>query len=500
MATPQMLGRHGDGKLPTPRWFLPLLLVCWAVFTAWLVWGFPPPVDLPAHAAQFETLANLVRGDAEIGRYYEVRFPQGYGLDYWVFLPLALIRNGAVAARVDLWTTLQLYVLGELALLRAFRRSDYALLWGLPLAFNLSYWYGLLPGLLAQPFAFLAAACFVQAVDDNRRRWIVLLNVAAAATLLSHLVAFAALGVGLGALAVFRTATTLGSMRTRLRPLAQVAAGLGLPIVLAVPKVWAMAGRSVTPGPWAPTEYAALSHLNWFFRNYAPEGWLAAWCPLIITAALLATWVSTARASTGPERWMPAVLCGAWALLYVATPKTLSGIYLISVRLPVLAGVASLALVDASSVRRWMRWGMTGLCAVSLGETALFHARFKREVEGLETMITPERPPKHGYMSLAGRYVLGSRIVYLEHLGQWLTATRGGVGHDFFADAEHHPVRFKQGVEIPASLEGATVDQRGWFDEVLTFGDGPLPPGLDDMHLEAQAGHWRKWRRAAMTQ
>ncbi|HEX4622756.1 MAG TPA: hypothetical protein VH208_14425, partial [Myxococcaceae bacterium] len=182
-------------------------------------------------------------------------------------------------------------------------------------------------------------------------------------------------------------------------------------------------------------------------------------------------------------------------LLYLVTPKTLSGIYLISVRLPVLAGVAALVLVDASAVRPWLRWTLVAVCLASLMETGLFHARFKREVEGLQAMLTPERPPRHGYLSLAGREVLGSRNVYLAHLGQWLTATRGGVGHDFFADAEHHPVRFKPGVNIPFDLAGAPPEQRRWFDELLTFGEGPLPPGLDDMKLEAQAGRWRKWRR-----
>jgi hypothetical protein len=467
-------------RVNTPRWFVPAVWAAWAVFTAWLVWGFPPPVDLPGHAAQLETLANLVRGDPEVARYYEIRFPLGYGLDYWLFLPLALLRNGAFAARIDLWVILQLFLLGELALLRAFKRSDLALLWGLPLAFNISYWYGLLPGLLAQPLAFFAVACFVRALDTGRMKWIVLLNLCAAATMLSHLLAFAALGVMLGAIALARPASS---------SLVRLAAGLGLPGLLAVPKVWAMATRAVTSGPWPPTEYAALSHLNWFFKNYVPEGYLAAWGPLIVTGALVGVWFIRGR-----ER-VPMFLFGALCLLYLVTPKTLSGIYLISVRLPVLAGVAALVLVDASAVRPWLRGTLVAVCIASLVETGLFHARFKREVDGLEAMLTPERPPRHGYVSLAGREVLGSRNVYLAHLGQWLTATRGGVGHDFFADAEHHPVRFKPGVNIPFDLLGATLEERHGFDELLTFGEGPLPPGLDDMKLEAQAGRWHKWRR-----
>ena len=48
--------------------------------------------------------------------------------------------------------------------------------------------------------------------------------------------------------------------------------------------------------------------------------------------------------------------------------------------------------------------------------------------------------------------IAGSKQVYLDHLGQWWTAKYGKVGHNFFADAEHHPVRFRNGVPLPADL------------------------------------------------
>ncbi len=80
------------------RLFLPAVLLGWAIFTAWCVWGFPPPVDLPAHGAQLETLANLLRGDPAVSQVYEIRVPIGYGLVFWLFLPLTYLTNGAVAA------------------------------------------------------------------------------------------------------------------------------------------------------------------------------------------------------------------------------------------------------------------------------------------------------------------------------------------------------------------------------------------------------------------
>ncbi|MHB8877927.1 MAG: hypothetical protein ACYC8T_29890, partial [Myxococcaceae bacterium] len=167
--------------LPPRRLFLPALFLGWGAFTAWCVWGFPPCVDLPAHGAQMQTLAELLRGDPAVGALYEVKFPLGYGLPFWLFLPVAFISNGALAARLAMWAAMMLYPLSHLALARAFKRPDWTLLLGLPLAFNISYWYGLLPGLFAQPLVFFALAVLAKALETPRARWLVLLNLVAAA-------------------------------------------------------------------------------------------------------------------------------------------------------------------------------------------------------------------------------------------------------------------------------------------------------------------------------
>src|SRR5260370_25178582 len=102
----------------------------------------------------------------------------------------------------------------------------------------------------------------------------------------------------------------------------------------------------------------------------------------------------------------------------------------------------------------------------------------------------PLRSP-HGYWSMAGSQLVGSKHIYAEHLGQWLTATRGGVGHNFFADAEHHPVRFKPGIDIPAQLNRASPEQLAGFEEILIYGEGTLPAWLNGWREESRAGPWR---------
>lgn len=467
---------------PLPRPFpLVAVLVAWGAFAGWCVWGFAPCVDLAAHGAQMETLANLLRGVPDVRQVYEVHVPIGYGLTFWLFLPITLLFNGATAVRLALWVTLMLYPLSHLALLRAFRRPDASVLFGLPLAFNISYWYGLVPGLFAQPLLFFSIAAFARALEsDKPGRWIFWMNLAATAVLLSHLLAFVALAVALAAWTLVRQPRG---------PTARVLLqGLALPALLSLPKAWSMAQVAVHPGPQPATEYSLASHFNWFFRNYRPEGYLAALAPLLVTAVFVALYLRRRRL----EPLGPAVMFAALALLYLVTPKTLSGIFLISVRLPVLAGMLSLLLVGEDALPRWLQTGLGLLCLASLGETAVFHHRFARAVDGLTEMIREPPPSRHGYYPLVGREMLGSRNVYADHLGQWWTATWGGVGHNFFADAEHHPVRFRPGVQTPSDLWAEPAEAVEQFDQLLVYGAQPLPPRLQRWRLLATSHLWRK--------
>ncbi|HYO55541.1 hypothetical protein [Archangium sp.] len=473
------------GAAPARPWFLSALLMLWAAFAAYCASGFPPAVDLAAHGAQLQTLADWLRGEPAVREVYGVHFPWGYGLVYWLFLPLALATNGAVAVRCALWLALVLFPLSHLALVRASRRSEGVLLVGLPLAFNLSYWYGLLSGLFAQPLAFFTLALFVLALDSPRPGRLLWVNLAAAATFQAHLVAFAAISVAMAAVTLWR--------RPLLPALRTLVLCMALPALLALPKVWSMATRAVVPGPWPATEYNLLSHFNWFFRTYRPEGLLAVAAPLLATLVFVGCWARRRR----EEPRAPVLAFLSLVALYFLTPKTLSGSFLVSVRLPVLAAMCSLVLVDWRALARPLRALLVLLSLASLAETAAFHARFAHEVDGLEEVMAGAAPGRHGYLSLVGDRVLGSKHIYLAHLGQWLTATRGGVGHNFFADAEHHPVHALPGRELPTALDTATPEELNRFDTVLVFGPGaqPLPPRLSGWHEAARAGPWRLLER-----
>jgi hypothetical protein len=464
------------------RWLWPLTLVAWGLFVAWCVSRFPPCVDLPAHGAQIETLANLLRGDPSVRAYYAVHFPLGYGLVLWLALPFAFIWNGAVAARIALWISLFLWPVSIDVLARSFSRSHWAALLSLPIAFHLSYWYGFLPMLFAEPLVFFSLAAAQHLFRSGSPRALVALSLLALATFLSHLVAFQVLVVLVAALAL--------CTRPRMQSIRRAFWGLLPPLLLSLPKVWSMTLHAVHRGPWAANTWDLPSHFNWFFKTYRPEGSLAAAGALVTTLVLvgLALWRE-------PRDWKPLGLVAAMAAFYLVTPKAVSGMFNISVRLAVFVAVLALLVVEISSLHVVVRSLLLVLAIWSLGETALFHQRFSRAVDGLGEAIAAMPPGMHGYFASEGNKILGSRHIYLEHLGQWVTATRGGVGHHFFADAEHQPVQFRKD-PVPASFEVATQEQALPFQHVLVFGDGALPASLADFHLGWRNERYRRLDRS----
>ncbi|MCY1075282.1 hypothetical protein [Archangium lansingense] len=472
-------------------WKTVILLVAWGCFAAWCMNGIPPSVDLPAHAAQMQTLAELVRGNPQVSALYEAHIPLGYGLPIWLFLPVTLLTNGAFAARLAAWTGLMLFPLSHLAFARVLRRPSWTVVFGFPLAFNISYWFGFLPSFFSLPLALLSLALYLHALRGTGRAVgavgaVVGLALLSTAAMLSHLVAFGALCVGVAALAL--------TSDSRRRAVGLAAAGLALPLALCAARVVTLASRAVTPGNHLPTDYGWGSHFNWLLRNYRPEGRLAVVGPVLITLVFVVAYLRHRR----EEPRAPWLLFLSLGALFLVTPKAISGAWLIHVRLPVLAGVVALVLVDPARIARPVRALMLLVVVASLAETARYHWRFKQEVEGLETLVASPPPPGvHGYLSLAGNRSRGSRLVYLEHLGQWWTATQGGVGHHFFADADHLPVRFRPGRSLPMWMDASSVsvEQVAPFNSLLVYGDGSLPGALAGFEETGRAGSWRRLER-----
>jgi len=451
------------------RWLLPI--IAWALFAAYCVSGFPPCWDLGAHAAQLQTLAALIRGNPQVAEHFAPAFPIGYGLNAWLMLPVALVTNGAFAARFASWLTLMLMPLSHALLARSWGRSWHSVVLGLPFAFTITYWLGFLPTFFALPWVLFGWAFFLRGKP-------VALAVVSVGVFLCHLVAWGAFAVGLVALLALdrkKLVSTLGALVPAL--------------ALGLTRVITLVDRAREPGERLPSLYDFESHVAWLFRTYGPAEKVALIAALLVAGiCVLAWWRHRAV-----EPAAPAVLFATMVALYWATPKNISGACLVHVRLPVLAGLVSLLMVDLRRLPRALVGGLLAVTVIALSTVVVSHLRFAREVEGLDELISQPTPRGlHGGLSLISSRALGSRINLFDHLPEWWTATQGGVGHDFFADADHQPVQFLPGHSIPGKLSLDSPERLEGFESLLVLGEGDLGPRFREV---ARAGRWRRFDR-----
>jgi hypothetical protein len=459
------------------------LLLGWAALAGFCSTGIPPSIDLPAHGAQLEGLAGLARGDALVSSVYAGRFVPGYGLVYWLALPLAMLKDGATAARAASFASLFLFALGFLLLCRALRRPAATLLLALPLAFNVSYFYGFLPFAFAASIALLTLAAFAFSVRGGRTATALFLA-GAALTWFAHLVVSLILLVTAWAAALSQPGERRAGVVRR------VALASVLPVALSVPSVLGMLVAR-DPGRSGRTVLDPLSHLNWFFHNYRCEGVLAWTLPLLTTAVFVV--LAWRRRDVEPRA--PLAAFAALCLLYLVTPRHFAGASHFAVRLPALAAAAALLAADLRALPRWLAAALGVLSLASLAETAAFHQRFRREVAGLELVLPGDGAGRHAFQPLGGDRILGSRLPYLYHLGNWVTATRGGVGNDLLAGNPQEPLRYRAGEALPDFLRDFTPEQRARLDAIYLFGPGPAPSVLAGFTEVARAGGWRRLER-----
>ena len=459
------------------------LLLGWVVLAAFCSTGIPPSIDLPAHAAQLEGLAGLARGDALVSSVYAGRFVPGYGLVYWLALPLAMLTDGATAARAASFATLLLFAVAFLLLCRALRRPAGTLLLALPLAFNVSYFYGFLPFAFAASLALLTLAAFAFSVRGGRRAaWLFVAG--AALTWFAHLV------VSLVLLLAAWAAAFAQPGERRAGAIRRAAMASVLPVALSVPSVLGMLGAR-DPSRSGRTVLDPLSHLNWFFHNYRCEGALS-WTLPLVTTAIFAV-LAWRRRDVEPRA--PLAAFAALCLLYLVTPRHFAGASHFAVRLPALAGVAALLAADVRALPRWLATALGLVSVLSLAETAAFHVRFRREVAGLERVLPKGGAGRHAYQAPGGDRILGSRLPYLYHLGSWVTATRGGVGNDLLAGNPQEPLRYRAGEALPDFLRDFTPEQRARLDALYLFGSS-APPSVPAGFTEAaRAGGWQRLER-----
>jgi hypothetical protein len=454
-------------------------VVAWSLFCAWCVAGVAPCGDLPAHGAQLQVLAELLRG-GPAREVFEAHLSVGYGLTTWLFAPVALVSSGEVAAKAASWLTLTAFPVCAGFLAHRLGRPWALGVLAAPLGFSVSYWYGFLQTFTAGPLVLLAWALLCGHLARPGWRSAAALAGLSLVVLLCHFMAFAALAMG---------ALTLALGAPSARRAAAALALVGAPGLLAVPRVVALAAPAAEGVAGPATRYNLDAHLLGVVKQYPLGARVSLWL-YVGVLGLCGAWA--AWRWWRERRWDPALGLAVGQLgLFAVMPDDLAGSWRVGVRLVVFVAVAALCAPPWPRVPRWL----FAVPAVAVACLAQVHVWFAREVEGLDAVIARPPPPGvHGGLLLTDAAPRGAWLALLEHQPQWWTARWGGLGTHFFADASHQVVQLREGVPLPPALRASTLAPAP-LDAALVFGEGELPPELQELTVVQVAGRWRRLER-----
>lgn len=484
-----------------------------------------PAVDAPQHLFLVHVLGAL---DDPQSPYHAV-FTRETGLTYVTlyFGVKWLAALVGVENALRLWLTLVVagIPLATLALLRAFRRSDWLALLACPLAYTDNFYWGLFSFLTSLPLTLLACALLVRTLEEETRAglWAGGLAVTLAALQLTHAAAMVFPAVALPVLLLM----TRSDRRRRL-----LAAGALLPGVLLFAG-WLAAGvhRDRTLGvpgePWkavAPL-FDARSFVSqplqarvegWFsllgngFWDWADRPPLLAWAALAAGLAVVGS-VLAARAWTAeslrPEL-RPAALAALGMLAYLLLPTDVLGyMYMIHPRYAQLAAlllVPALALPAGAATRAFVP--LAAVLAVWSGANlATLFQRFDRETRPFEEVaarLAPGARILHLVMDKGSR--VATHAVYL-HFAALAALRAEGVPSFSLAQDPSFPVHYRPGGRPPAPAwewrpEAFTWEEHGrHYDHFLVRG-AASPERLFGPHLAEitevfRSGTWVLYRR-----
>jgi hypothetical protein len=456
------------------RSLLPFLAgASWLALALFLLFGCPPSVDLPAHAAQLQLMSDWLAGDPPTREQFSLHFVLGYGLWYWCVLPVAMVLNGAWAAKGALFFFLLACPASLHFYLRQFKQPAWLTLLALPLCFSVSYWYGFISTLVTLPAIFLGLGLWRRWREEGRRGDLWGIGATLLFCVLNHPLSYAAMA-----------AAILGAEMTRDRSPRHVLRLLGLlalPSVVLVPYLLGWLDRSRAGEAPGFAYRLDTHHLQWFWKNTRKEGLVSLLFPLGFCGAVLVQRIkgrTTARAAFGAAAGVGA--------LFLLVPYHGGGALMLDVRLPVVvAGLALAALrVDGWS-KRWTR-ALVALSLVCLGEALFVHHRF-RVFSGPAQDVFLNQRTVHSTSNDASIPPF-TRHPYLEHFFEWETARYGGYGDHLFADAQHVPIRARVDAPRPAPS--------------IVYGFAASPPAeLRGCAREAQSPGVARWRcpRAGFT-
>jgi hypothetical protein len=428
-------------------------------FCLFCVWGTPPLVDLPAHGAQLQLMKDWLAGDEATRAHFSLHFVAGYGLWYWLALPLAALVDGAWAARAVVFLVLALTPASLEFWFKQVGQQRWVTVLALPLCFTVSYWYGFVSTLVTFPAIFLGLGLWERWRRDGARADRLGTLGCLLFCALDHPVSWVALGSALLGAELLRPQRSFRA----LAPL--LATGLVL-----VPYGLAWLQRApAASGP--PLAWRFDTHTpQWFWKNTLGESLLGFVWPLGLTVF-------------GLLRCRSRVALGAAVgvlALYALVPYTGGGAMMLDIRLPGLVALLALGGARLEPLARSLKVALVFTALAGLGEVGWAHHRFRAYVEPAQALFLGTRVD-HTTVNEVSKPPF-SKHPSLEHFFAWETAHFGGLSDAIFADATHVPMQRRSEVPPPPSP--------------VRYGFGP-PRELPGCVREAGTKEVSRWRCAA---
>jgi hypothetical protein len=396
-----------------------------------------PLVDLPQHAAQIAALREIWSGDETLAALFRVNWFTPYLLGYLLLYALALVMPITVATQLLVSLALVAVPLLTARLLRA-AGADESWKWlAIPCSFGFAFYWGFLSFIVAAPLALLFLIRTIRFVERPSLRRA--LGIAAFGILL-----FFCHVIVLGVASLVALGYVVGVHRHDLKALALHALPYAAPLPLIA--AWSVItydsearvqNDPVTFGPWS-------YRLSQLVAQIAGREDIAGSSALVVlamsAAVLLLPWLSGARFSRRPERWLPFALA---LLAFLVAPHYVFsaayfyerlGLFLVPLWLMVWDPPTRTRPVARLAIAVVVLWVVT-----SIGR----FAAFARETQSFTAVMDAMEPNRRvAAMIYDNRSPLFQLPVYL-HFAAWYQATRGGIVDFNFADFYSQMVRYR---------------------------------------------------------
>lgn len=412
------------------------VVVALSVAPLW-VGAYLPMVDMPQHAAQITALREIWSGNAAMDEVFWVNWFTPYLLGYLLLYGLSLVLPITVAAKAVVTLSVVAVPLLTGRLLRVAGADERWRWLAIPCSFGFAFYWGFLSFLVAAPLALLF---LIQTIGFARAP---ALRSGAGIALFSIFLFFSHVIV-LGLASLIALGYVLGVHHRDLRRLVVCSLPYAAPIPLIA--IW-MALTYATearvqndPVTFGPFGYRLLQLVT---QPAGREFLILSSAPIVLLvtgAVLLLPWLSGARPSRRPERWLPFVLALA---VFLAAPHYVFNAAYFYQRLGLFLVPLWLMVWDRPGASRRIEWLAIPIVVIWVATSIGRFAAFARETESFTAVASALEPGRRvaGMVFDAGS-PLFSVPVYL-HFPAWYQATDAGVVDFSFAEFYSQMVRYR---------------------------------------------------------